>query len=204
MADTKKPVQIRNYTLTELEQIAKTHSANISKYIDKLRVDIELFMESEFNLRIESFHRLKQRYSIYAFTVIGANYIFVDDGLLDDPMQEKKLRFTIGEEFAHTLLHRDVYSDCKTPEERIAKDGLFEEESRNRVETNARALSGMFLMPRYLVEPRVDEVIKTSGAETIEEVANHIKDDFDVNFRVARFRLKHLGYHRKGLREEGY
>ena len=204
MADTKKLVRIRNYSLSELEQIAKSHSTNISKYVDGRRVDIELFMEKEFDLRTETFHKLKRRYSIYAFTVIGSNYIFVDDELLDDPMQEKKLRFTLGEEFAHTLIHRDVYQDCKTPEERITKDGIFEEESRSRVETNARALSGMFLMPRYLVEPRVDEIIKTTGAQTIETVANEIKDDFDVNFKVAHFRLKHLGYHRKGLLEEGY
>lgn len=204
MAGTNRPIQVRNYTLRELEQIAQNHSANIQKYTDKCRVDIELFMESELDLRIESFTALKKRHSIYAFTVIGQKYIFVDADLLDDPMQEKKLRFTLGEELAHTIIHREIYLDCGTPDERLAKDGLFEEEPRNRLETNARALSGMFLMPRDLVEQRVEEVIAKTGAQTIEAVANEIKDDFDVNFRVVRYRLKHLGYHRRGLLEEGY
>ena len=204
MGGTSKPIRVRNYTLRELEQIAKDHSANIGKYVNGYRVDLDLFIETEFNLRIESFYQLKRRHSIYAFTSIGTNYIFIDDDLLDDPMQEKKLRFTIGEEFAHTLLHRDVYADCTSVEQRIAKDGTFEEESRHRLETNARALAGMFLMPKEMVEKRVEEVLAQTGAQTIEAVANEIKDDFDVNFKAARFRLKHLGYHRRGLQEEGY
>ena len=204
MADTNKPIRVRNYTLRELEQIAKDHSTNLGKYTKGYRVDLELFIESEHKLRIESFFQLRKRHSIYAFTVIGTNYIFIDDDLLDDPLKEKKLRFTIGEEFAHTLIHREIYLDCVSVDQRIAKDGLFEEESRLRLETNARALSGMFLMPKDLVEKRVAEVIAKTGAQTIEAVANEIKDDFDVNFKAARFRLKHLGYHKRGLQEESY
>ena len=48
MADINRPIRVRNYTLRELEQIAKDHSANLGKYINGYRVDLELFIESEF------------------------------------------------------------------------------------------------------------------------------------------------------------
>lgn len=193
MADTRNPAsKIRDYRLFELESIAGSASKNLQKYLHGCRVDIELLLEKEHDLRVESFSNLRRDYLIYAFTVINSKYIFVDADLLDDEGLEKKLRFTIAEEFAHVLIHGSVYATCKDVEERIARDSELDDSVKNRIESNARALAGMLLMPKHLVEAKVKEILESKLVSLdveieviMDQLANVLKGDFDVNLNPA-------------------
>jgi Zn-dependent peptidase ImmA (M78 family) len=196
--------QLKFYRLVELDNVAESVLKEASEYLNDCRFDIESFIVAKYGLIIEPFYGLKSNWDTYAFMLVNSNRIFIDRDLLDADKLEKKYRFTLGEEFAHYLIHKDIYSDCKTIEERIKKEDSFTDNERNRLENNARALASALLMPKRMVEDRVVSLLKDitqDREDVIDYLAKKLSHDFDVNFKAARRRLINLGYDKR-LRED--
>jgi len=188
-----------------LERIFLQYREKLLPFIKEYRVDIHLFIEKEMGFQIETYTNLKRNYSCYAFTVVGEKYIFVDDMLYDEDAMGKKLRFTLAEELAHNIIHQDLFAACNSVEERILIDSSLTEMEKDRIELNAKALAGMFLMPRELIEKIIGELIKrdilVEGSPLCDQIAGSICHDFDVNFKCARMRLRNLRYHHRTLQQ---
>jgi len=163
MGDIRKP-KVKDYKLYELENIAADILKDAKDFIKGCRVDIESLISDRYGIVIDAYAHLQSMYSALAFTLVGSKRIFIDSFLLDDPRQEKRYRFTLSEEFAHSLIHHHVFENCNNIEERIQIEELFSEKERFFWEGNAKALAGALLMPKELFEQRVEFFLeKTKG-----------------------------------------
>lgn len=202
MAATKKPtVTVKDYRLFELERIAADALRDAARCVRGRRVDIERLILEKFDLKIEAFHDLRSRWDTYAFIDTTDKIIFVDADLMDQDRLEKKYRFTLAEELAHFLIHRHVYGACKSAEDRIRIEASMDEQTRDRLESNARALASALLMQKTTVEPLVEELalklVDAQGHILVEQLVAAIVCEYDVNFNAAKRRLRNLGYHRR-------
>lgn len=200
MGATKKPA-VKDYRLFELEHVAAAALAGASHCVKSQRVDIERLILEKYQLRIEAFHDLRRRWDTYAFIDTTAKVIFVDAELMDSDRLEKKYRFTLAEELAHFLIHQPVFSHCRSIEDRLALEMRFDDLTRDRLESNARALASALLMPKTTVEPMVEDLatklVDDEGHILVEQLITAIGREYDVNFSAAKRRLRNLGYHRR-------
>ncbi len=200
MGATKKPA-VKDYRLFELEHVAAAALADAPHCVKGRRVDIERLILEKHQLRIEAFHDLKRRWDTYAFIDTTAKVIFVDAELMDADRLEKKYRFTLAEELAHYLIHQPVFSHCRTVEERLAMEKQFDDLTRDRLESNARALASALLMPKATVEPMMEDLatklVDEQGHVLVEQLVMAIGREYDVNFTAAKRRLRNLGYPRR-------
>lgn len=134
-----------------------------------------------------------------AYTLTKAKRIFIDDKLIDNPRLEKRYRFTLAEELAHFVIHRDIYSDCETVEDRIHAESLLTRQEIWYLETNAKALASAILMPKTTFEARLNNLISDPRNSTsLNTSINILSHDFDVNPKAVERRLRNLGYYKRG------
>lgn len=197
--NTNTPKRIvPDYKPYQLEEIAQEALRGAEAYILGKRVDIEGLIAGHHKIRIEAFYDLRSKANCYAFSDITGTTIFVDAELMDDEYGEKKYRFTLAEELAHTLIHKPVYGKCKTIEERLRCQHAMDEIDLSYLESNAKALAGAILMPKAWIEAVVALVIPAHKAKfgyiNEAELLKTCSRDFDVNFNCAKKRLRDLGY----------
>jgi Zn-dependent peptidase ImmA (M78 family) len=82
----------------------------------------------------------------------------------------------------------------------MAIEDALNEVRRERLENNARALASAILMPEATLRPFVEGVmakcVDEHGHVLVDKLGSAIAQEYDVNFRAAKRRLKLLGYHR--------
>jgi hypothetical protein len=121
VADTRKPaVRIKDYRLYELERIAAEALRDSERCFKGRRVDIERLVLEKFKLKIETFVDLRRHSDTYAFIDTTGSIVFIDADLMNEDRLEKKYRFTLAEELAHFLIHKQVYAECRSIEDREA------------------------------------------------------------------------------------
>jgi len=205
VADTEKPQakkqkpQIKDHSLWQLEAIAQDVLNNTESCIQGCRVDIEKLIESKFNIIIDVHYHLQQECGVMAYTLINGKRLFVDDKLMDEVRLIKRYRFTLAEELAHFVIHKEVYGNCKNVDDRIHLEQLLTRQEQWFLETNAKALASAVLMPKNLIEKRMEQLFSTIGQDSGHTTAiiNILSHDFDVNPQAVRRRLINLGYHKK-------
>ena len=195
----KKKPQVQDYPLWQLEKIAQEALKDAEYCIQKYSVDIERLVETKFGIILDVHYNLQKNYGVMAYILIHGNRLFIDDRLMDDPRLTKRYRFTIAEELAHFIIHRNLYKDCKTLDERIELEQLLSWQEQWFLETNAKALASAILMPKTIIEPRVEELFSVVGSSSSHTgaIINILSHDFDVNPQAIRRRLINLGYHRR-------
>lgn len=145
----KKP-QIKDYPLWHLEKIAKETLENAEKCIEGYRVDIEKLLEVKFGIIIDIHYNLQAKYGVMGYMLTHGKRLFVDNQLLDDSRFEQRYRFTLAEELAHYIIHKNIYVGCKTVDERIHTESLLTRQESYFLEHNAKALASAILMPKLL------------------------------------------------------
>lgn len=194
-------MRVPDYRLFELEQRAERVLADGAAFVGDFRVNVEDIIVVTYGLMLKSFARLKEKWDTYAFHNVAGNTIFVDAGLMDNEGLDKKYRFTLAEELAHTRIHAVVFEGCNTPEDRLRTERKLGDELVSRLDRQAKALGSAILMPRATVVPLVEgmaqEFHESPGVDLADVLANEMKSRYDVNFRAARHRLKLLGYHKE-------
>lgn len=202
MADTKKPaIKVRDYRLYELERIAADALREGESCIKGRRVDIERLILEKFRLKIESFTDLRRRWDAYAFIDTTAKVIFIDADLMNEKRLEKKYRFTLAEELAHFLIHRQLFVNCHTAEDRMQIEEMLDERTEAYMESNAKALASAILMPKTGVEPLVEslagKLVDVEGHILVDKLVSALAEEYDVNFQAAKRRMRNLGYRQR-------
>jgi Zn-dependent peptidase ImmA (M78 family) len=195
----KKRPQIKDYPLWELEIIAQDVIRDAEYCIQGNRVDIERLVETKFGIIIDIHYNLQKKYDVMAYMLIHENRLFIDDKLIDDPRLTKRYRFTLAEELAHFIIHKNVYSNCKTIDERIESELLLTRQEQWFLETNAKALASAILMPKTIIENRVEQLLSAVGNSPshTNAIINILSHDFDVNPQAVKRRLINLGYRKR-------
>lgn len=125
-----------------MEQIAAHFLSNFHQPKDAIPVDIELITERDLEITICPFPSLQVLYGIEAFITVNRKTIYVDPFLMDLDQNEKRYRFTIAEEVAHGLIHRDLFKNVKTPEDYIGLYDWLDREIYRWMDRNAKYLAG--------------------------------------------------------------
>lgn len=205
MADTENPhhkkekPQIHDYPLWKLEDIAQDVLKDADYCIQSYRVDIEILIGTKYAIIIDVHYNLQKNYGVMAYMLTQSNRLFIDDKLIDDPRLTKRYRFTIAEELAHFIIHKDIYQDCKTIAERIERESTLTGQEQWFLETNAKALASAILMPKTIIESRINQLLSITGDRPSHTppIITILSHDFDVNPKAVRRRLINLGYHKR-------
>mgnify|MGYP001601130792 CR=1 FL=1 len=167
--------------------------------IQGFRVDIERLIQTKYEIIIDTHFGLQEKYGVMAYMLTQGNRFFIDDKLLDNPKSAQCYRFTLAEELAHFKLHKDIYKDSTTIDERIEQESLLTRQEKWFLETNAKALASAILMPKTVIEKRIDNLLSTvriNPAHT-SSIITKLSQEFDVSIPAARRRLINLGYHKR-------
>ncbi len=160
-------------------------------------MDIERLILERFGMKIATFADLKSRWDTYAFINTTATVIFIDAGLMNEARFERKYRFTLAEELAHFLVHRDLFAQCRTIEARLRIEGLLDEQTRAFMESNAKALASAILMPKSAVEALVEnlagKLVDQRGHILVDQIVAALAREHNVSFQAARRRMINLG-----------
>lgn len=190
--------EIKDHPLWELERIASSVLDGADSCIVASRVDIERLIQVKYRFIITTHFHLAE-HGIDAFTLIKGKRLFVSFHLLDDPRLDKRYRFTLAEELAHSVIHHNVYKDCTSIEERIERDKQFTRQELYYLETNAKALASAILIPKPIIETRIEELFSTIGTDSRYSIPiiTTLSRDFDVSVPAMKRRLLNLGYHKR-------
>ena len=167
--------------------------------IQGVRVDIERLIETKYGIIPTTHFGLQEKYGVMAYMLTQGNRIFIDDKLLDNPRFGQRYRFTLAEELAHYILHKDIYKDSKTIDERIEQESLLTRQEKWFLETNAKALASAVLMPKTMIEGRIDNLfsaVRNNPTQTF-SIMNKLSQEFDVSEKAVKRRLINLGYHKR-------
>lgn len=193
-------------TLTELQKIGDEILDKCNKDNPYYEVDIDGIVEKCYDIRIEG-APLKWEHGVEGYPCLGGHKIFIDSGLMNDDRQERRYRFTLAEEFAHIILHKDIWKNVNTPEEwadawKDLSDGIH-----NKLDNNAKELAGILLMPRYPFINRAVEIRdgfcvtlgyelpRLSGIQKDEikySVIKRLADDFNVSSQPCEIRMERI------------
>ena len=102
--------------LSDLQKIGDGILEKVNKDNPYYEVDIDGIVEVHYDIRIEG-TSLKWEFGIEGYPCLGGHKIFIDSTLMNDVRQERRYRFTLAEEFAHIILHQDVWKDINTADE---------------------------------------------------------------------------------------
>lgn len=167
--------------------------------IQELRVDIERLIETKYKIIPTTHFGLQEKYGVMAYMLTQGNRLFIDDKLLDNPKSAQRYRFTLAEELAHFILHKSIYKDSKTIDERIEQESFLTNQEKWFLETNAKALASAILMPKRMIEKRIDNLIsmvRNNPAHT-SSIITKLSQEFDVSIPAVKRRLINLGYHKR-------
>jgi Zn-dependent peptidase ImmA (M78 family) len=202
VADTRpSAVKVKDFRLYELERIAADALRDAGACVKGRRVDIERLILEKFKLKIESFAELRRRWDAYAFIDAGGKVIYIDAELMNEERHEKKYRFTLAEELAHFLIHRQLFANCHTIADRMKIEEALDERTLAYMESNAKALASAILMPKTCIEPLVEslagKLLDVEGHILVDKLVSTLADEYDVNFQAAKRRMRNLGYRQR-------
>lgn len=197
--------------------LSNPHPIDIERFVEKyLRMPIEFMYLSHCGVYLgTTVFQTTDYLPVYIPEDKCADYAHVEagtvviDGSLDKENQEHRLRFTIGHEGGHGVLHhsyflnmmnsseRDstgVYMRCRSDFRVLGKDftdfrSLTDAE---RAEQQANRFSAAVLMPRSAVKLLLASKAQSRTETWIKSAVNQISDTFNVSKEAAFYRLKGL------------
>ncbi len=195
-----KKSKIQIYDVLTLEEIAK---AFLDKYdnSDSLEVDIEYIIENKLEWKIIGVSFLREKYCIEAYFNKNKE-LYVDSFLMDS--RERRYRFTLAEEVAHHIIHRDIYAQCANLEEHLEIYGKITANEYHSMERNAKYLASAIIMPSISFEKQAIKICKKinkkeyeTNQEVLYKIALTLSNDFNVSDEAARIRFIKLGLQQK-------
>ncbi len=165
-------MHIPTYHVWKMEQKAvEFHAAYCSAPI-LVPVDIELIIEKRLGFDILPIDNLKREHDTYGCLVKdGKTHAMI--GVVDEYMMannETTYRFTLAEEVAHHILHKEVFQQAGSLHEWAALCRSVPARSYWQMDRNAKYLAGALLMPEAPLNHHVRDVYEESFAEA--EVLN--------------------------------
>lgn len=189
------------YSSAQLEEIA-TEFLQQYHVGDTHEVDIELILEKCVGIRILEFRSLKFLHGIEAYITLSRKTIYVDPFLMDLDVNEKRYRFTVAEEAAHSIIHRDLFIGVTTPEEYLALYDRLGGDVYRRMDKDAKRLAGAILTPlepfQALAAKYFQEFVDNQPAEALHiKMIGKLAEVFNVSQYSAAIRFEQLGLDRR-------
>lgn len=193
--------KLREYSITELEQIAEKFHDGIGDRFE-IPVDVDLLLEGIDGVDLDIWPGLQANYKMLGMTGFNSDTgilsIYIDDQLADSSSGIRRYRMTVAEELAHIIIHRPAIEAVEKPED------FKHIQSHDRwylYERNAKWLAAAILMPASHVlrdaEKMYIEMIsvlpgnmKFTNPEAIKKmITSKLADIYDVSFMSMHYRL---------------
>jgi len=122
----------------------------------------------------------------------GAYWVVVDEYMMDN--RENRYRFTVAEEIAHFVLHREQIEQAKDIASAIALQRRLKKRYRF-TESNARRLAAEMLMPRDALRKDLAkayaEVVAVVGFRNFEAIAKQVTDILTRRYVVSHDAMRY-------------
>lgn len=189
-------IKVPKLSISRRERIALEALRGSEPYIQGERLDIERILIEFKGFQIESFGNLKRDFDALGLSMASRKTIFIDAELLDSDslVDQRRYRFTLSEEWAHTLIHGDLLATCKTFDERIALNHELEEADAALLEMQAKALAGAILMPKERMYMWLKERGFTFEMEGMVKIGANIVGQAAIDYDVSELAvIKRVG-----------
>lgn len=188
--------RIRFYFPQELETFAEVFLEKFHNPPDSLPIEIDTIVEADLDIRILPFACLEQKYGLHGYLALSLKKIYIDQYIMDDDSFERRYRFTVAEEVAHSLLHKDLFKDVTTPEEYLIALDKITESEHARMDIDAKRLAEAILMPadlyrRECLKIATEIVDKNKPVKAI--LSLRLASKFNVSEEAVGYRFRHLG-----------
>jgi hypothetical protein len=123
-------------------------------------IDIDFLAEARLDLEIVPIPGLETNYGLWGSlwkVLEGQHKIIVDQDILD--YQPTLYRFTVCEEIAHYVLHREHFAGVQTVEQAIQVQRDLQADLHH-MERNAKWFASVLLMPRELICEEADRIYR--------------------------------------------
>lgn len=193
----------RIYNTGELEAVAEEFLKQFHKPPDSIPVDIELILERDLDISIIEFQSLKRLYGMEAFITLSRRAIRMDPMFMDLDSNERRYRFTVAEEGAHAIIHKDLFKNVKTPEDYLALYDSLDPAIYRLMDKNAKYLASAILMPAHMYEEKANEIFQDEAHDSLPLTTVHLltiqklSEVFQVSDWAAGIRFQHLGLDRR-------
>ena len=187
------------YSAAELEMfgldISDRHPYRIAGR--PFEVDIDRILTAD-GITLLFKYGLVKWHDVAALATVNGKVIVVDAHCYDNVRYEKMVRFTLAEEFAHTILHCAVArqrgvndrATFKSFMEHLPEDEVYE------ADRNARKLAEAILMPKHDFIQRFHELKQELHADFADPDATvllQLTRDFNLNIKPVVYRAANLG-----------
>jgi hypothetical protein len=152
-------VEVKEYPVWELERKSLEVLAQYLPGAVTTPIDIELLAERGFGLGIVPIPSLYEAYQVEGalWREPEGNFsLVVDSNMMDN--KPHRYRFTVAEEIAHFILHRQVFDTVHSMDEAV--EFYLKIRNYDRMDRNAKRLAAALLMPRNLLSEDAAEIYK--------------------------------------------
>ncbi len=188
-------IRIPQYTAGELEQRAETLIRSHCGWPPDLPVDIELLVDREPGVLLDVLPGLCQTCGVVGLVryepATDRMRIIIDAEVADHP-SASFYRFTVAEEFAHMLLHRDIMAQVRTAED---LEALHAWSGYGVIDRNAKRLAAALLMPSITVSARARalyaQLVKIAGFGDPAAILAHLEERLARLHAVSAVAMRH-------------
>lgn len=191
------PSNIKFFSPEEIELLSSLFLKQYNKPPDSIPVELDLIIQRELGIDILPFFELQNRHGLEAYLALGCKTIYMDGYIMDQDKMERRYRFTLGEEIAHFILHKDLFKGVKTIDEYLVVVDNVSTKEYLRMQQDARRLAGAILMPAQIfrdkaVEQAIGSTEKGSNLKNI-VIIPFLANVFNVSQTSASVRFDQLG-----------
>lgn len=189
----------RMYTAAQLEDIGRAVARRYPYRVQgrPFEVDIDRILTAK-GITLLFKYGILSRHKVAGLAMVCGKVIVVDTNCYDNVNYEKMVRFTLAEEFAHTILH------CSVARQRGVHDRAtfrafmdrIPEGDVHQAERNARKLAEAILMPEQDFIRRFHELkreLHADFADPDSTVISQLTHDFNLNLKPVVYRAANLG-----------
>lgn len=191
--------QIRFYTAQELELLAETFIKEFHKPPESIPVEIDLIVQRDLHIDILPFSCLESKYGLHGYLALSLKTIYIEQYIMDVDNFERRYRFILAEEIAHLILHKELFSGVKEPEDYFKALDKITEFEHGRMDLDAKRLAEGILLPAEIFRKETLRVLadlpKTNEPPIIKRMKLFYKlaDMFNISEEAISYRYRHLG-----------
>ncbi|MEI8189409.1 MAG: ImmA/IrrE family metallo-endopeptidase [candidate division NC10 bacterium] len=191
--------RIPRYTVPELEQRAEALVRSRCDWPPDLPIDIEFLVDQEPGTLLDILPGLRETCGVAGLVRYEPETdrmrVIIDAEVADHP-SASFYRFTVAEEFAHILLHRDIMAQVRTTED---LEELHAWTGYSVIDRNAKRLAAALLMPTITVSVQVRtlyaQLVEVAGFGDHAAILAHLEE------RLARLHAVSAAAMRNRLKE---
>lgn len=188
--------KIRFYSPQELETFAEVFLDKYHKPPESLPVEIDTIAEADLKIGVIPFSSLEFLSGLHGYLALSLKRIYIDQRIMDEDIYERRYRFTVAEEIAHLLLHKELFSEVETPKDYFDVLDKISEREHARMDIDAKRLAEAILMPAELFRKKcINAATNLKGKTPVTKgmLFKKMANLFAVSEIAVDYRYWHLG-----------